>query len=101
MADWYRELVSYLEFNVPFQHKYGYIRDDGIVSGDMNAPCTMRHCGCAVSIRWCRLCRMNWKAVPLIEYTSRRVWSPIHMLVSSAEISSRWMPFLTRDFSEV
>ena len=22
------ELVSWLEFNVPFQHKYGYIRDD-------------------------------------------------------------------------
>jgi len=22
-----KELVSYLEFNVPFQHKYGYIRD--------------------------------------------------------------------------
>ena len=21
-------LVSYLEFNVPFQHKYGYIRDE-------------------------------------------------------------------------
>ena len=23
----FRELVSYLEFNVPFQHKYGYIKD--------------------------------------------------------------------------
>jgi len=23
-------LVGWLEFNVPFQHKYGYIRDDAI-----------------------------------------------------------------------
>jgi len=23
------EKVGWLEFNVPFQHKYGYIRDDG------------------------------------------------------------------------
>jgi len=25
MGDW---LVGWLEFNVPFQHKYGYIRDE-------------------------------------------------------------------------
>jgi len=24
----YIQLVTYLEFNVPFQHKYGYIRDE-------------------------------------------------------------------------
>jgi len=27
--------VSLLEFNVPFQHKYGYIRDDSCQSKDM------------------------------------------------------------------
>jgi len=24
--------VSYLEFNVPFQHKYGYIRDEDVLT---------------------------------------------------------------------
>jgi len=40
-------LVSYLEFNVPFQHKYGYIRDDvsagyGIPVGQPAAAMTSR-----------------------------------------------------------
>jgi len=28
LQDGVATLVSYLEFNVPFQHKYGYIRDE-------------------------------------------------------------------------
>ena len=33
MTEMAAELVGWLEFNVPFQHKYGYIRDDGPLSG--------------------------------------------------------------------
>jgi len=28
-CQWLVPLVAWLEFNIPFQHKYGYIRDEG------------------------------------------------------------------------
>jgi len=34
-----------LEFNVPFQHKYGYIRDEPIESGLLQ-KCTSNYSGC-------------------------------------------------------
>jgi len=44
------QLVSELEFNVPFQHKYGYIRDEGSHSrGDIpaftTAEAVIENCG--------------------------------------------------------
>jgi len=42
MVGW---LVGWLEFNVPFQHKYGYIRDEGTLTPHMD--------GSVVFARWC------------------------------------------------
>jgi len=53
--------VSSLEFNVPFQHKYGYIRDDR-TSGTFCIKCFTfflidrdnQATGCAIQHTWCR-----------------------------------------------
>jgi len=33
-------LVSWLDLNVPFQHKYGYIRDAGVCTGGLSERAT-------------------------------------------------------------
>jgi len=39
-------MVGWLEFNVPFQHKYGYIRDElGLMSGLAQECVKTDHCG--------------------------------------------------------
>jgi len=37
-------LVGWLEFNVPFQHKYGYIRDETVDENDGKNPDCKKTC---------------------------------------------------------
>jgi len=31
LSYWVAIIIGWLEFNVPFQHKYGYIRDEAVI----------------------------------------------------------------------